>query len=49
MVAPHDSKLARSFLEAFEVASWGHVADALMTFGLFLDDGFGDVIASLRG
>jgi hypothetical protein len=35
--APHDCRSARSFREAFDVASWGQVALALMSFGLFED------------
>lgn len=33
--APHDCRLARSFRDAFDVASCGQVALALMSFGLF--------------
>jgi hypothetical protein len=32
-VAPQDCRLARSFLEALDVASRGHVTLALMSFG----------------
>lgn len=35
VAAPQDCRLARSFREALDVASWGQVALALMSFGLF--------------
>lgn len=35
--APQDCRLARSFLEAVDVANCGHVALALVNFGLFED------------
>jgi hypothetical protein len=34
VAAPQDCLLARSFLEALDVANWGQVALALMSFGL---------------
>jgi len=34
VVAPHDCRLARSFLNALDVASCGQVALALMSLGL---------------
>ena len=44
VVAPHECKLARSFLEALEVASCGQVAEALMSFGLLVEGVFGEPI-----
>jgi hypothetical protein len=41
VVAPQDCRLARSFLDALDVASWGQVALALMSFGL-LEGVFGE-------
>lgn len=45
-MAPQECRLARSFLDALEVASWGHVAEARMSFGLLVDGLFDDAIAA---
>jgi hypothetical protein len=44
-VAPQEWRLARSFLEALDIASWGQVAEARMNLGLLADGAFGGAIA----